>query len=431
MTRRSIALVDCNNFYVSCERVFNPALQGKPVAVLSNNDGCVIARSQEVKDLGIKMGVPWFKIQEWAKRHNLIALSSNYTLYADMSNRVMKILSHFSPNQEVYSIDECFLELTGFQHLNLSDYGQRMRATIKQFVGLPVCVGIGASKTLAKLANHLAKKRLAFEGVCDLNVMPPEVLDRLFSEIAVGEVWGVGSRTEKRLAEWGIHTVFDLKKSSPKVLRKQFSVVMERTVRELNGESCISLEEIAPPKEQLMCSRSFGAPIFSLSDLSQAVITYSTRAAEKLRHQKSVAALVYVFIETNRFKEREPQYNSGLLVPLSQPSGDTRLLTGAALAGLKRIYRPGFAYKKAGVMLNELSPAGTQQKELFEDVELQVHSALLMQAIDRINGMMGAGTIKFTGEGLQKKWQPKAERKTPAYTTRIDEIPIAHAIKSN
>ncbi len=428
VTRPSIALVDCNNFYVSCERVFNPKLNNKPVLVLSNNDGCVIARSQEVKDLGIKMGVPWFKIQTLVKHHNIVVFSSNYTLYADMSNRVMQIISHFSPNQEIYSIDECFLDLTGFQHLNLIDHGQRIRATIKQFVGLPVCVGIGASKTQAKLANHLAKKRPAFEGVCDFNTLEPEGLDRLFSEIEVGEVWGVGSRTKKRLAELSIHTVLDLKKSSPKVLRKQFSVVMERTVRELNGESCIPLEEVAPPKEQLICSRSFGAPVFSLIDLTQAVITYTTRAAEKLRQQKSVAALVYVFIETNRFKVNEPQYNNGLLVPLPEPGNDTRLLVGAALTGLKRIYKPGFAYKKAGIMLNDLSCADAKQKGLFEDAELQAHSKSLMQAIDKINGIMGSGTIKFTGEGLKKRWQAKAERKTPAYTTRIDEIPIAYAI---
>ena len=221
---RSIALIDCNNFYVSCERVFNPALKRKPVIVLSNNDGCVIARSQEVKDLGIKMGVPWFKVQNLARHHKIIVFSSNYTLYADMSNRVMKIISEFAPNQEVYSIDECFLDLTGFKHLGLADYGQRIRSTINRLVGLPVCVGVGASKTLAKLANHIAKKYFVFDGVCNLNEITQDTLDSLFSKIKVREVWGVGRCIEKKLAKLGVNTVFDLKQSSPQVLRKQFSI---------------------------------------------------------------------------------------------------------------------------------------------------------------------------------------------------------------
>ena len=210
---RSIALIDCNNFYVSCERVFNPALKRKPIIVLSNNDGCVIARSQEVKDLGIKMGVPWFKVQNLARHHKIIVFSSNYTLYADMSNRVMQIISEFAPNQEVYSIDECFLDLTGFKHFGLADYGQRIRSTINILVGLPVCVGVGASKTLAKLANHIAKKCSAFDGVCNLNEITQGTLDLLFSKIEVGEVWGVGRRIEKKLAKLGVNTVFDLKTS--------------------------------------------------------------------------------------------------------------------------------------------------------------------------------------------------------------------------
>ncbi|HIE79466.1 MAG TPA: Y-family DNA polymerase [Nitrospinaceae bacterium] len=428
LVNRSIALVDCNNFYASCERVFNPALKGKPIIILSNNDGCVIARSQEVKDLGIKMGVPWFKVQSLAKYHRISTFSSNYTLYADMSNRVMKIISEFCPDQEVYSIDECFLDLTGFKHLALTDYGQRIRSTINKFVGLPVCIGIGASKTLAKLANHLAKKRSFFDGVCDLNTVKQDALDGLFSEISVGEVWGVGRRTEKRLVELGIHTVLDLKRASPRALRKQFSVVIERTVRELNGESCIPLEEIAPPKKQLICSRGFGAPVFSLSALSEAVTSYITRAAEKLRCQRSVAAQVYVFIHTNPFKKKEPQYSPGRLVPLPEPTDDTRMLINTALAGLRSIYRPGFAYKKAGVLLDDLSPFGQQQKGLFDNMGTPQHSKSLMQAIDRINNTMGSGTIKFLGEGLEKQWKAKAEKKTRCYTTRIDEIPVAYAV---
>ena len=423
---RSIALIDCNNFYVSCERVFNPALKRKPVIVLSNNDGCVIARSQEVKDLGIKMGVPWFKVQNLARHHKIIVFSSNYTLYADMSNRVMKIISEFAPNQEVYSIDECFLDLTGFKHLGLTDYGQRIRSTINRLVGLPVCVGVGASKTLAKLANHIAKKCSIFDSVCNLNEITQDTLDLLFSKIKVGEVWGVGRCIEKKLAKLGVNTVFDLKQSSPQALRKQFSVLMERTIRELNGESCIPLEEIAPLKKQLVCSRGFGIPVSSLSELSEAVITYTTRVAEKLRRQRSVAAMVYIFIQTDPFKKKDRQYNSGRLIHLTNPTDDTRILINAVLTGLKSIYKSGFAYKKAGVLLDDLLPFNQHQKSLFDDKEAQAHSEFLMQAIDEINDTMGSGTIKFLGEGLEKQWGAKAEKKTRCYTTRVDEIPVAY-----
>jgi len=423
---RSIALIDCNNFYVSCERVFNPALKRKPVIVLSNNDGCVIARSQEVKDLGIKMGVPWFKVQNLARHHKIIVFSSNYTLYADMSNRVMKIISEFAPNQEVYSIDECFLDLTGFKHLGLTDYGQRIRSTINRLVGLPVCVGVGASKTLAKLANHIAKKCSIFDSVCNLNEITQDTLDLLFSKIKVGEVWGVGRCIEKKLAKLGVNTAFDLKQSSPQALRKQFSVLMERTIRELNGESCIPLEEIAPLKKKLVCSRGFGIPVSSLSELSEAVITYATRVAEKLRRQRSVTAMVYVFIQTDPFKKKDRQYNPGRLIHLTNPTDDTRILINAVLTGLKSIYKPGFSYKKAGVVLDDLLPFSQHQKSLFDDKEAQAHSEFLMQAIDEINDTMGSGTIKFFGEGLKKQWRAKAEKKTRCYTTRIDEIPVAY-----
>jgi len=431
VANRSIALIDCNNFYVSCERVFNPALKRKPVIVLSNNDGCVIARSQEVKDLRIKMGVPWFKVQNLARYHKVIVFSSNYTLYADMSNRVMKVVSEFAPNQEIYSIDECFLDLTGFEHFGLTDYGQRIRSTINRLVGLPVCVGVGASKTLAKLANHIAKKCSVFDGVCNLNEITQGTLDSLFSKIKVGEVWGVGRCIEKKLAKLGVNTVFDLKQSSPQALRKQFSVLMERTIRELNGESCIPLEEIASLKKQLVCSRGFGIPVSSLSELSEAVITYTTRVAEKLRRQRSVTAMVCVFIQTDPFKKKDRQYNPRRLIHLTNPTDDTRILINAVLTGLKSIYKPGFSYKKAGVLLDDLLPFSQHQKSLFDDKEAQVHSEFLMQAIDGINNTMGSGTIKFLGEGLEKQWRTKAEKKTRCYTTRIDEIPLAYCRLSN
>ena len=252
----TFALIDGNNFYVSCERVFNPSLEGKPVVVLSNNDGCAVARSQEVKALGITMATPWFQMQDLAKKHGIIALSSNYTLYADMSNRMMAVLRKFSPQQEVYSIDECFLSLDGF-NTDLTAYGQRIRQQVKRWTGIPVCVGIGSSKTLAKLANHVAKKRPEWHGVCDLGNLSASALDALLASIEVGEVWGVGSRIREKLASIQIHTVLALQQADSSLIRQQFSVVMERTIMELRGVSCLALEEIAPAKQQIMCSRSF------------------------------------------------------------------------------------------------------------------------------------------------------------------------------
>lgn len=423
----SIALVDCNNFFVSCERVFQPRLEGRPVVVLSNNDGCVVARSQEVRDLGVKMAVPWFQIRELAERHGIIAFSSNYTLYADMSNRVMSLLADFSPQQEIYSIDECFLDLSGFKHLDYSAYGQRIRATIKQQVGLPVCVGIGASKTLAKLANHVAKKRPSYAGVCDFSALDAATLDALLGTIEVREVWGVGARIAARLIDMGITTVRDLKHAPPKMIRSQFSVVLERTVAELNGEACLTLEEIAPPKQQIMSSRSFGEYVYTLEELAQAVVSYTTRAAEKLRRQASLAGAIQVYIRTNPFKANAPQYQRGMLVPLPTPSDDTRQLARAALFGLRRLYRPGFAYQKAGVVLSELIPIMQRPRTLFDDSAAQARSQSLMRVMDGINHIMGEHTVHLLGEGLEKSWQMRRGRKTPNYTTRFDEIAIARA----
>lgn len=427
MHKTTIALVDCNNFYVSCERVFQPRLEGRPVVVLSNNDGCVVARSQEVRDLGVKMAAPWFKIRELAERNGIIAFSSNYTLYADMSNRVMSLLAEFSPQQEIYSIDECFLDLNGFKYLDYTAYGQRIRATIKQHVGLPVCVGIGASKTLAKLANHVAKKRPSYAGVCDFNALDGDTLDALLGTIAVNEVWGVGPRISARLIDMGIMTVRDLKRAPPKMIRTQFSVMLERTLAELNGEACLTLEEIAPAKQQIMASRTFGEYVYSFDELAQAVVTYTTRAAEKLRRQASLAGAIQVTIRTNPFKTNVPQYQRGLLVPLPTPSDNTRQLARAALFGLRRLFRPGFAYQKAGVMLSELIPIAQRPRTLFDDTAAQARSQSTMRVMDSINRIMGEHTLHLLGEGLEKRWKMRRGHKTPNYTTRFDEIAIARA----
>lgn len=423
----SIALVDCNNFYVSCERLFQPWLEGRPVVVLSNNDGCVVARSQEVRALGVKMGVPWFQIKELARRHGIIAFSSNYTLYADISNRVMSVLAEFSPRQEIYSIDECFLDLSGFNEMPYDDYGQHIRATIKQWIGLPVCVGIGATKTLAKLANHIAKKRPEYAGVCDLGSVPPTLREHLLAQIAVGEVWGVGARSAERLAALGIASARDLQRAAPKIIRAQFGVVLERTVVELNGEACHTLETLAPPRQQIMVSRSFGSYVHALEDLQQALAAYVTRAAEKLRRQASLAGALQVFIRTNPFKPEVPQYQRGLIVPLAVPSDDTRQLLRAAHAGLRRIYRPGFAYQKAGVVLTELIPAAQRPRTLFDDPAAQARSHALMRTLDSINAKMGSHSLRLLGEGWDKDWRMRRERMSQAFTTDWGEIAVARA----
>jgi len=419
----TFALVDCNNFYVSCERVFDPRLCGRPVVVLSNNDGCVVARSEEVKALGVKMGVPWFQCRDLARRHAILAYSSNYALYADMSNRVMRILAEFSPAQEVYSIDECFLDLTGCQEPNLTEYGQRIRRRVRQWTGLPVCVGIAETKTLAKLANHLAKRQPWFHGVCDLDAMPLQERDDCLGRIAVGEVWGIGPRLAPRLADLGIHSVRDLQRADPATLRRRFSVVMEKTVRELNGHVCIALEEVVSPRRQIVCSRSFGRPVTERRELAEAIARYTSRAAERLRQQESRAEAVHVFIRTGAFAPEEPTYGNDLTLPVSSPSDDTRRLVKIALRGLARIYRPGYRYRKAGTILFVLPAGQGVQGDLFHAPET-ARSAALMQTLDRINRRMGPGTVRLGAEGFAQGWRMRRRRMSPGYTTRWAELPI-------
>ena len=419
------ALVDVNNFYVSCERVFQPKLENVPLVVLSNNDGCAVARSPEVKALGVAMGTPWFRMQDLARRHGISALSSNYALYGDMSNRVATILRDFAPDIEVYSVDESFLRIEAVAHLygGAPAMGRQMRERIRQWTGLPVCVGCGPTKTLAKLANHLAKKHAVFNGVCDLHSLSrPERLQWMH-EIAVGEVWGVGRRLVLRLQAMDIHRVLDLRNASPQHLRAQFGVVMARTCSELRGISCLELEDIAPPRQQILSSRSFGVPVESVAELSEAVSTYVATAAEKLRRQASVAAAVHVFVHTNRFNDDEPQYHTGRLVPLPEPSDDTLVLTRYALLGLKAIFRPGCRYKKAGIMLSLLSDKTARQGSLFDDPEARIRSARRMAVLDAINRQFGRDTLRSGASGTTRPWGARSENRSPRYTTRWDELP--------
>ena len=423
--KRAIALVDCNNFYVSCERLFQPGLEGRPVVILSNNDGCVVSRSQEVKDLGVTMAAPWFQLKDIAKKHGIVAFSSNYTLYADLSNRVMRLLAQFSPNQEIYSIDESFLELTGMPEL--TRYAQQIRGTVKQYVGIPVCVGIAQSKTLAKLANHVAKKQPRFDGVCNFNDLSEDELTNLLGNIGVGEVWGVGRRTALRLHEMGIANALALRNTAAGRIRAEFGVVMERTVAELNGIACLELDELASPRSQIICSRSFGMPVTQLADLEQAVIAYASRATEKLRHQHSLAACVQVYLRTNPHKTSAPQYHPSVVLPLAAPTDDTRTLCHAALAGLRNIYRNGYQYQKTGVMLSGIIDVADRPRSLFDDELAEQKSGALMATLDQINRRMGSGTIRLLGEGISKNWAMRRGHVSRRYTTELAELAVAQA----
>ncbi len=417
----AIALIDGNNFYVSCERVFQPHYEGKPMVVLSNNDGCVVARSAEVKALGVPMGAPWFKLKALARQHRIIAKSSNYTLYGDMSHRMHSVVGQFAPEQEVYSIDESFLNLTGMPG-DLITYGQRIQQRVKQWVGIPVCVGIGRNKTLAKLANHCAKKTLVpgmTNGVTDLNQLSEQELNSLLNQIAVGEVWGIGRRLSAQLIEMGIATVAQLKMASVNRIQKHFSVVVARTVAELNGEMCLELDDVAPPKQQIMSSRSFGQSVYHLEHLIEAVVSYTARASEKLRRQQHVAGAIQVYIRTSPFKTDAPFYSNGIVVRLTQPTDSVFTLAKAATRGLKQIYKPGLPYHKAGIMLLDLQPAQSVPLDLFSalDTPVDLRRQTLLTTLDDINARMGRGTLRTAGEGLAKPWVMRSTQKSRAYTT--------------
>lgn len=414
---RSLALVDCNNFYVSCERVFRPDLDGKPVVVLSNNDGCVVARSNEVKALGVKMGEPWFKLKDLARQHGIIAFSSNYALYADMSNRVMSLLAQFSPVQEIYSIDEGFLDLTGFTDIQSRAYA--IRQTIWQCTGITVCVGIGPSKTLAKLSNHVAKKHPKSKGVFDYNRLDARQQSSVLGNLPVNEVWGIGRRLSGSLIEQGITTVIQLRDADVASMRSRYGVVMEKTIRELRGEPCIEIEEVTPAKKQIISSRSFGQPVTAIADLQDAIAHFITNAALKLRNQQSIAGLLQVFIMTDRFRHDQAQYNPSISLPLPMSTDDTMTLNRWAGKGLEAIYKTGYRYKKAGVILGDISHKATFQTNLFE---LASAPKALMLTMDSLNSRFGKGTIHLSQDGSRCAWTMRQEGKSPNYTTNWEEV---------
>jgi DNA polymerase V len=419
-----IALVDCNNFYVSCERLFRPDLLDRPVAVLSNNDGCIVSRSQEVKDLGIKMAVPVYQVRHLVKQHNIQLFSSNYALYADMSARVMSILEEFAPAVEVYSIDEAFLNLTGICRDPIA-YGHRIKATMQRSTGIPVCVGLGPTKTLAKLANFAAKKWPRTGGVLDLS--DPLRREKLMRIVPVNEVWGIGSRIASHLNQLGIVTVRDLARQPPERILAQFNIVVARTVLELNGIPCLKLEEMAPDKQQIVCSRSFSRRLTEYGELSQALAEFASRAAEKLRSQNSVAGHISIFIRTNPFNPQEPQYQRSAGMRLKASTQDTRVLIGEAHRLLNELFRAGYRYHKCGVQLSHIQSATTPgQLDLFglSATIRQADSPALMQAVDRINRRFPKG-IAVAATGFDRSWQPKAERVSKRYTTDWRELVYA------
>ena len=416
--KRSIALVDCNNFYVSCERVFRPDIKRQPVIVLSNNDGCAVSRSNEAKALGIKMGVPLFTIRDEVKKHGIHVFSSNYVLYADMSNRVMSILREYSPTQEIYSIDESFLDLSGFH--DIEQRARAMRERVIRDTGIPVCVGIGSSKTLAKLANFVSKRHPKSHGVFNFNALTKKQTESVFSNLPVEEVWGIGRQLTKSLDAMGIQTVQQLCNADVASLRKRFGVVVEKTIRELRGDSCIELEEITPAKQQIVNSRSFGQPVTEIEDLQDALAHFVSNAALKLRAQHSCASMLQVFIQTDRFREDQPQYCPSLTVPMIMPTASSITLQSYAVAALAVIYQPGYRYKKAGVILSEICSDTHHQGDMFVGPQ---DDPALMATLDQINARYGKGTLKLSQDGSRRSWQMRQENKSPEYTTNWDELP--------
>jgi DNA polymerase V len=410
--------------YVSCERVFRPDLTGKPVAVLSNNDGCIVSRSQELKDLGVKMAIPVFQIKHLIEQHDIQLLSSNYSLYADLSARVMSILEEFTPSLEVYSIDEAFLDLTGVYpcHKDPIAYGQRIKKAVFRATGIPVCVGMGPTKTLSKLANFAAKKWKITGGVLDLS--NPVRREKLMRIVPVGEVWGIGSRTSTKLNQLGINTVWDLATQPSKYIQTQLNVVVARTVMELNGVPCLELEEIAPDKQQIVCSRSFSRKLTEYRELSAALAEFSTRVAEKLRNQRSVTGCITVFIRTNPFNPNEPQYQRSACIKLDPGTQDTRIIVSTANRLLGTIYKPGYGYQKAGVQLSHIqSETLPGQIDLFDytDTGLPTENRALMKAVDLINSRFPKA-VSIASTGLDKTWKPKTERISQRYTTDWREL---------
>ncbi|NNM58995.1 MAG: Y-family DNA polymerase [Legionellales bacterium] len=413
------ALVDCNNFYASCERVFNPALKHKPIVILSNNDGCVIARSNEAKAIGIPMGLPYFQCKTLIEQSHTHVFSSNYTLYGDMSSRIMSLLSAFTPEYEIYSIDEAFLKLDSLAIQDHLVYASKIQQHILKSTGIPVSVGIGPTKTLAKVANYIAKKKTLL-GLFEIHAANVE---EMLASLAVEDIWGIGNNLGKRLRQMHIHSALDFKQASPVKMRKQFSVVVEKIVHELNSLSCLGLNEIEP-KQSITSSRSFGIKVTELARLKEAIAYHSTIACTKMRKQHSFARGIYVFIKTSKHNEKQPYYRNAITVTFESPLNDTGLIIQQALQAIEKIFCPHLSYHKAGVMLLDLIDASLLQPDLFSPSPNRV---ILMEALDKINAKFQKGALFYAAEGIQKKWQMKRGKKSSDFTTNWKELAIAYA----
>ena len=415
----TFALVDCNSFYASCERIFRPDIKKKPVVVLSNNDGCVVALSKEAKQLGIKMCEPWFKIEKSFLKKGGVAFSSNYELYADVSSRVMQTLEHLSPKVEVYSIDEAFLDLAGIQECE--KFGYQCKETIDRWVGVPVCVGIGPTKTLAKVANYGAKHYPATNGVVDLTDKSRR--EKLMALMPVREVWGVGSRINKKLSGLGIKTALELAEIDTKLIKRKFSSVLERTVMELKGYPCIALEQQPKTKKQIVVSRTFSRKVNDLDSINEAVSDYASRACEKLRREDQYCKMISVFMRTNYFRKQDKQYQGFKSYKLFSPTNDTRDILNITRYLTKEIFKADINFIKAGVMLSDFYDEGVYQGDLFRPIDQRVNSKKLMTTVDRINNS-GIGKVTFASQGIKKTWSMRRQLKSPRYLTNWEEIPV-------
>ena len=422
------ALVDCNNYYASCERVFNPKLRGRPVVVLSNNDGCIVARSGEAKALGIGMGEPFFQYRDVIKKHDVHVFSSNYALYGNMSERVMNTLMQFTPEMEIYSIDEAFLDLSGCNHLgkhgDLTEYAHTVRATVMQWTGIPVSIGIARTKTLAKVANRLAKKSARAKGV--FNLVDSPYMDKALECVCIADVWGIGRRSVKKLKEIEVTNARQLRDIDDRLIRKKMGIVGLRLVYELRGISCLSLETCPSPRKGIISSRSFGRKIESLGELKEAVAAYVSNAAVKLREQNLAARVLTVFLTTNPYSKDDRQYSNSAVFHLPAAINNTAELIHYAVQGVERIFKEGFRYKKAGVMLDELIPADQVQITLFDQSDAG-RNKKLMETVDVVNDIMGSGTLKYAAQGSAQPWSGRCKNRSPRYTTSWKELPTARA----
>ncbi|WP_010304268.1 Y-family DNA polymerase [Candidatus Odyssella thessalonicensis] len=418
------ALIDGNNFYVSCERLFRPDLLTRPVVVLSNNDGCLISRSNEIKALGVPMAAPLFQVQDLLVKHNTQIFSSNFALYGDISARFMEILASLAPRVEVYSIDEAFMDFSGIS--DPATLAQQIRQQVADWIGIPTCIGIGPTKTLAKVANHLAKKNSAYHGVCILDDLYQ--IDQVLRTFAIEDIWGVGQRIEARLKALGINTAYELKRLNPKWMRQNFTVVGERLVYELNGISCLSLEPEAQARQSIQVSRSFSRSLTRFEEIREAVASYATRLAEKLRLHRLKTNTLVVSVCANRFQVRNRQYYNSILINLPTALNDDAGLIQAAVQGLEAIFRAGFDYQKAGIMALDLMPITLAQLTLFDPPEGRNAKAQeISRALDKINQRYGRGTVHMAACGPKLSWKDRKSRKSPAYTTSWHQLPKVYA----